>query len=288
MIIKLKNNKSVSECTEIVKKRGENILISGCSISANSVSISSFLSSLLSEGNIDGKSISINTNGDNSFYANWISILQENKKSDITQRDFLLLNLMYQKELTAFEKINFNKNTVNNLLKDHTLFLCPALEKSSEKLLKMFNKRLYCFLKNLPINTGKEIPILITEISLLKKNDSRRYLRMLKDLNKKGYFLIITINSYPENPYFLQEAFKHMLIMKDYTNNNDLIEIFNKEKLKINIRNLDIFEYYYLKDFKLTSKKFKKMPYLLPKKLDKYPDYSRMHDFLLIAKINNF
>jgi hypothetical protein len=298
MIIKLKENKTKfldkirNKYPEIKKEKGENILMVGCTGCGKSESMLSLYKLLFLEGYIEDRSIILSIYGDNSIYAKWISILAEHKKRDITKKDFSLFNLMDEKERETFNQINFKSSAVQKILNKHTMFLVPALESSIATLSHNINKQFYDFLKNLPINTGKEIPILITDIYLLSKNNYRRYSKVAKELNKKGYFFITTIEGYPESIDYslpiLKETFKHMLIMRTESYDEKLKSIFDKIDFKTNVRNLNAGEYYYLKDFKITNKNKKSLPYLPAPMVSVLPDYERFDKLLLINKIQGF
>jgi hypothetical protein len=299
MIIKLKENKPklmdklFNKTAYLKKERGENILFAGCSHSGKKESMMSLYSLLFSEGYIGEKSIIADFYGDNSIYCQWISILTDAKKSEITKKDFTLFNIMNNKEYENFKKIDFKSTAVQSILNQHTLFIFPALEKCTVPLVADCNKQFYDFLNNLPINTGMEIPILISDIYLLGKNDYRRYSKAVKNANKKGYFFIVTIEGYPENDIeqslpILKDIFKHMFIMTTQIDDKKLNDMFSKMNLKKNIKSLNAGQYYYLKDFNAINKSPKSFPYLPPSMLSNLPDYERMDKLILINKINNF
>ena len=305
MILKLNENKTgyvnkfkdllnkSQPSPELNKEKGENILFVGCIGSGKTETQFSLYQLLFSEGYIDERSIYLSVYGDSSVYLKWVSILDKYSKNKINKNDFILFNLLDEKEREVFNLINFKSKGIQKIINKHTMFLFPALEKSASELSLECSKQFTDFLNNLPVNNGKEIPIFISDLYILKKKDYIHYAKIVKDLNNKGYFFVATIEGYPtgeaeDSVVILKEVFKHIFIMKTHTEDEILINIFDKIKLKRNIKDLNAGEYYYLNNFIPTHKEPRNFPYITTSILNTLPNYERLDKFLLIHKIEGF
>ena len=245
------------------KSNQENILFIGTTGSGKTECLLSFIYNLYNQKKID-KYIYIDIKGDLSLFVKHSSILDKFKKT------FNLFNLLKQNNLDFFEKIDFKNITIKKELnKKSLLFLFPALQKSFLQLNQLVNKKIAQFLINLPKNNNKEIPIFIDGIELLKESDFKKFERIVKIINKKGYFVVCSISDYsfkkPEDLIMaLEKCFQHVFLMKSELHREEYLENYFSG-YKERVHNLNAGEYYYLKDFKKVDYKKRKMPYELNK-----------------------
>jgi hypothetical protein len=271
---------------KINKAVGENIIFIGTTGSGTRTCQLKFYDLLMKENLVNEKSIFINSYGENSAYINWMTTLNDFKDNEIRKEDVYIYNLMDQVEFKEFKTIKFAQ--YNNLQKP-IFFNMNYIERLDDKTKKIYSIKLAEYLNSLPINKGKEIPIIINEISFFKLIDYKKYSNIIKDLNKKGYFLIASISSsYNPNEAisYIKESFNHIILMKIEIRDNELDLLFpNMFKNKKSLWNLNDGQYYYLNNFIKVNSKPLSMPFNKKKLLIKLPDYLRIKEMKEIMKI---
>lgn len=257
-ILKIFNNEPFLE-----KNKGENILFMGTTGSGKSETMISFYNVLMKNNIIKDKSIYIDIQSHIMFFNSIISII--NKNNDSKSKVFNFCNPKDLNELNEFNNINFNNKNIKNILEEnHKLFLYPNINQTS-LLSGLFN-----YLINLPKNKSEnEIPIFFEDLSIFKNsNDYKILYRLIKILNKKGYFCVCGIRDYnvmlkPEELMInLENIFEHAFIMKLEIHSEKYLKEYFSQLAKP-IMYLNLGEYYYFKKFNVTHKELRRFPYEL-------------------------
>lgn len=261
-MIKLKStnqNKYFNKEVIITKEKGENIILGGGDGSGRSQILLDILYELIETNQVD-KSIFFNFLGDNSFSYRIYSIFEHLNENP--EEKMLFLNSISENAMSEFRSFDFKDSKTQDYLKDkHLVFSTPALEKTPLKIYDEVFELFYDFLSNLPINNGKEIPIIIDHLSVLNYQNFLMYSDLMKKVNDKGYFFIsstygmFNIHSFDTVFPLLMKDHKHFFIAHSQVNlENKFIKNSNFSK---SIKKLNIGHFHYLKDFKLKHKSLK-------------------------------
>lgn len=213
--------------------------------------------------------------------------------TNFNHKDLVIFSPILNNSVNIFNQINFNNNFQKILLNKHKLFLMPCLEKTQLEYKEFLISQFFNYLKSLPINEGKEIPIFVDNLSDFKDKNFQEYSEIMKIVNKKGYFFInstygmFNIHNFENNFQILKDSHKHFLIAHSEVNlNNKFIE---NIKFKKELNKIHAGEFYYLKDFKLKSNntlRFKE--YLNYEIYEKKLIYTSGEDLYFVDKIQQF
>tara|TARA_Y100000034_G_scaffold136034_1_gene210405 strand:+ start:23249 stop:24127 length:879 start_codon:yes stop_codon:yes gene_type:complete len=256
MKIQLKTNKKIFNNFFMHKEKGENIIIGGGDGSGRTEILLQFFLYMVKNNIIDKNSVFIDFVNNNSIPIKIQTILS-NYALDFNHKDFIIFSPTFKNNVNIFNNIKFNDGFQKKLLNKHKFFLMPCLEKSIYEYKKNSISQFFNYLKSLPNNEGKEIPIFVDHLSDFKYQDFKEYSEIMKTVNNKGYFFInstygmFNIFDFEKSFQVLKDSHKHFLMAHSQINlDNNFIKHINFKEALNNIESCD---FYYLKDFELQS-----------------------------------
>ena len=265
LLEKIKSKLKIKKEPVFQKEKGENVIFMGTIGSGRSESMLQFYKELMKNKYIEERSIYINTCADNAAFHKLGVILDSNKDFKIN-----VLTGLNQEGLQTLNSLNFkNKNIRNIFSKEHSIFILPYACKISQNIKNEIFSQLASYLINLPKNKNdKEIPIFFEDLSSFDLQNFEIFKRIVKILNKKGYFVVCSIEDYhhtlTEEQLMnnLEEIFEHAFVMKLEIQGHDyLIDYFKKFNFRESVMHLNPGNYYYLKNFKETNLNCFGLPY---------------------------
>ena len=271
------------------KERGENILFLGTIGSAKSESMLSFFYELLDNNIIDK---SIHFNGRDRFFDNkFIKVI--NNYNDLKINCF---DVLEEKGKDSYLNLNFKNKKIINIINNcnYTIFNIPCYATFNKSYREQMFAPMISYLINLPTNKeNKEIPIFFEDLSSLDYEHFFIFKRVLKILNKKGYFAVCGIEDYQpslteeELIKNLENNFQHAFVMKlEIFGQDYLINYFKKFNFKKEVTKLIPGEYFYLYNFNVTSRKSRFFSYNLNKNMKKLDNYKNILKEDIDKKIN--
>ena len=254
MKIQLKTNKKIFNNFFIHKEKGENIILGGGDGSGRTEILLHFFLYMVKNNIIDKNSVFVDFLHNQSIPMKIQTTLSKNLQ-DFNYKDFIIFNPAFKKNFNIFNDIKFNDSFQKKILNKHKLFLMPCLEKSIFEYRDFIISQFFNYLKSLPNNEGKEIPIFVDHLTDFQDKHFQEYSEIMKTVNKKGYFFInstygmFNIHNFENNFQILKDSHKHFFIAHSQLNlNNKFIE---NIKFKKRLNDIQSGEFYYLKDFEL-------------------------------------
>jgi hypothetical protein len=258
----INNNKFFNKNLIFEKEKGENIILGGGAGSGRTELLLQIFKSLLDDRYIDKSSIYITTIGNSLPIIKIISMVIG--KTDLNKDNLFIFNAL--KNMDDFISLNLNNEELQKSISNkHKMFLIPSLIKSSKNLIDIVHSQIYDFIKNLPINNEKEIPIFLDEISYFEDNHFDSYNKIIEKANSKGYYFITSVygmfnikNLERNLPIFMKNH-NHILMACSHLNLNN--NFLNKIKLNKPLNKLSEGEFYYFKNSELENKSLLKLRY---------------------------
>lgn len=222
-------NKSLS----FKKDKNENILISGMYSNYN---VFCFINEIIEQKSADNF-IYININGDLDLYNKYKPFFSNYKFNN----KILDLN---------------NTNNTYSINRDNLFLFYPDLNYTNIANIEP----IYRFLLDLPLNTGKDIPIVIDAFKFLNKEQMSRLEEVIYSVNKKGYYFIIDFQKLKyvihKDRDIASKLFTHSIIFKQEEDVE--YDFLNSDKIN-ELKHNEFFYYYKLKIQNETPYKIKNL-----------------------------
>lgn len=293
MKIELKTNKKLFNNFFMHKEKGENIILGGGDGSARLEILLQFFLYMVKNNLIDKNSVFVDLVSYQSVPIKIQRVLN-NYLTNFNHKDLVVFNPTLNNKVNIFNQINFNDHFQKNLLNKHKIFLMPCLEKTRLEYKEFIISQFFNYLKSLPINEGKEIPIFVDNLSDFQDKHFQEYSKIMKTVNEKGYFFInstygmFNMHNFENNFQILKDSHKHFFMAHSQINlNNKFVE---NIKFKEKLNNIQAGQFYYLKDFKLqniNTLKFKDYLEAEPR-INENMIYTSGEDLYLSNKIQQF
>ena len=293
MKIELKKDKKIFNKFFIEKEKGENIILGGGDGSARIEILFQFFLYMTKKNIIDKNSVFIDFVNYQVIPIQMQAILNH-YLTNFNKKDFVIFNPLLKNKINIFNQIKFNEDFQKNLLNKHKLFLMPCLEKSSFEYRDFIISQVFNYLKSLPNNEGKEIPIFVNHLSDFQDKHFQEYNEIMKTVNKKGYFFInstygmFNMHNFENNFQILKDSHKHFFMAHSQVNLNN--KFVKNIKFKEKLNNIQAGQFYYLKDFKLQNNdtlKFKDYLEVKPE-INENMIYTSGEELYLSNKIQDF
>ena len=292
MKIQLKTNKKIFNNFFMHKEKGENIILGGGDGSARLEILLQFFLYMAKNNLIDKNSVFVDFVNYQIIPAKIQGALN-NYLTNFNHKDLVIFNPRLNNNINIFNQINFNEYFQKSLLNKHNIFLMPCLERIRLEYKEFIISQFFNYLKSLPVNKGKEIPIFVHHLSNFQDKHFQEYSEIMKTLNKKGYFFInstygmFNIHNFENNFKILKDSHKHFFMANSQVNLNN--QFVKNIKFKEKLNNIKAGEFYYLKDFELKNNNTLKFEeYLNSELYERKLIYTSGEELYLIHKIQEF